>query len=136
MEGIFDSHAHYDAEQFDEDRDVLLGRLPSLGVVGVVNAASNLAYSRTSIALAERYPYVYAAVGIHPEEAGALTDEDLRELRRLYAHPKVVAIGEIGAGLPLRGRLSPGRPAGSLPAADGAGGSAGRAGHRARPGGA
>lgn len=82
MEGIFDSHAHYDAEQFDEDRDVLLGRLPSLGVVGVVNAASNLAYSRTSIALAERYPYVYAAVGIHPEEAGALTDEDLRELRR------------------------------------------------------
>lgn len=96
MEGIFDSHAHYDAEQFDEDRDVLLGRLPSLGVVGVVNAASNLAYSRTSIALAERYPYVYAAVGIHPEEAGALTDEDLRELRRLYAHPKVVAIGEIG----------------------------------------
>ena len=96
MEGIFDSHAHYDAEQFDEDRDVLRGRLPSLGVVGVVNAASNLAYSRTSIALAERYPYVYAAVGIHPEEAGALTDEDLRELRRLYAHPKVVAIGEIG----------------------------------------
>ena len=56
MEGIFDSHAHYDAEQFDEDRDVLLDRLPSLGVVGVVNAASNLAYSRTSIALAERYP--------------------------------------------------------------------------------
>lgn len=136
MEGIFDSHAHYDAEQFDEDRDVLLGRLPSLGVVGVVNAASNLAYSRTSIALAERYPYVYAAVGIHPEEAGALTDEDLRELRRLYAHPKVVAIGEIGAGLPLRGRLSPG-PSSRIA-------SGGRRrwrlswarGHRARPGGA
>lgn len=96
MNGIFDSHAHYDAEQFDEDRDELLGRLPSLGVAGVVNAASSLASARASIALAERYPYLYAAVGIHPEEAGTLTDGDLDELRRLYAHPKVVAIGEIG----------------------------------------
>lgn len=70
MEGIFDSHAHYDAEQFDEDRDVLLGRLPSLGVVGVVNAASNLAYSRTSIAHAERYLMSTRRWGSTPRRQG------------------------------------------------------------------
>ena len=72
---IFDSHAHYDDDAFDEDRDALLSSLPELGVCGIVNAASDLESSRKGIALAERYPYLWAAAGIHPQEAGRFIDE-------------------------------------------------------------
>ena len=93
---IFDSHAHYDDAAFDEDRDTLLTAMPAAGVVGIVNAATDLASAPRSIALAERYPFVYAAVGIHPEAATRIDDADAAALRALAAHPKVVAIGEIG----------------------------------------
>lgn len=96
MRGIFDSHAHYDAEAFDEDREELLDALPSGGVEGVICAADSLASVRRCIALAERYPYIRAAAGIHPENAGAAREEEEEELRLLCRRPQVVAVGEIG----------------------------------------
>lgn len=100
---LFDSHAHYDDSAFDCDREALLDLLPSKGVCGIVNAASDLSSTRRGIALAERYPYVWAAAGIHPQEAGHWCDEEgnpspeaVQELRALCSHPRVVAVGEIG----------------------------------------
>lgn len=96
MPAIFDSHAHYDAEAFDEDRDALLASLPGKNVAGVVNAASDAASAQKSVWLAEKYPFLWAAAGIHPEEAAGAGEEDLAICRRLLGHPRVVAVGEIG----------------------------------------
>lgn len=93
---IFDTHAHYDDGAFDGDRDGLLASLPSKNVCGVVNAASDLATARTSIRLAESCPFLWAAAGIHPEEAGRAPDDAADTLRVLLSHPRVVALGEIG----------------------------------------
>ncbi len=93
---IFDSHAHYDDEAFSPDRDELLSSLPGRGVCNVVNMGADFAGCTDSIALAERYPYFYAAVGIHPECADGLPADYLGRLERWAKHPKVVAIGEIG----------------------------------------
>ena len=92
---IFDSHAHYDDEAFDGDRDALLSRLPERGVCAVVNCASGLASARKSLALAGRYPYLYAAVGVHPQELDK-ERPDPALLAELAADKKSVAIGEIG----------------------------------------
>ena len=93
---IFDTHAHYDAEQFDEDRDSVLASFPAANIGLVVNPGCDLPSSRMAVELAERYDFLYAAVGIHPEECAGYTDADLDVLRQLAQHPKVVAIGEIG----------------------------------------
>ena len=93
---LFDTHAHYDARQFDPDRDQVLSALPGRGVELVVNPGCDLASSQAAVELAGRYPFVYAAVGVHPEECGSWTDGDLDALRVLAGRPKVVAIGEIG----------------------------------------
>lgn len=94
---IFDTHAHYDDERFDADRDELLASLPEYGVGLVVNPGCDLESSRAAVALAEKYPHVYAAVGWHPENCGPCrVPEDIDALRELAKHPKVVAIGEIG----------------------------------------
>ena len=93
---LFDTHAHYDDPQFDPDREALLAALPENGVGLVVNPGCDLATSRQAIALAERFPHVYAAVGYHPENCDPYVPEDLDRLRELARHPKVVAIGEIG----------------------------------------
>ncbi len=93
---IFDSHAHYDDAAFEEDRDTLLAAFPQSGVVGVVNAASDLDSARRSLTLAAHYPFLYAAVGIHPEAANTCTPDALLKLESLAAHPRAVAIGEIG----------------------------------------
>ncbi len=94
--GIFDSHAHYDASAFDGDREAVLTGLPSRGVIGVINAASDLASAAMSLAMAAQHPYMAAAVGVHPEAAGELPADWLEQLRALAAAPKVCAIGEIG----------------------------------------
>ena len=93
---IFDTHAHYNDDAFDADRDALLSALPDKGVALVVCPGCDLASSRHCVALAERYDYIYAAAGFHPEnlEGAALTDLD--QIRALAAHPKVKAIGEVG----------------------------------------
>ena len=93
---LFDTHAHYDAEQFDADRDEVLGALPGAGIALAVNPGCDLPSSRTAVALAERYDFLYAAVGYHPENCAPYRPEDLEALRELAEHPKVVAIGEIG----------------------------------------
>lgn len=93
---FFDTHAHYDAEQFDPDRDEILAGLPGRGVSLVVNPGCDIPSSRAAVALAERYPFLYAAVGYHPENCGPWREEELEDLRQMAKHPKVVAIGEIG----------------------------------------
>lgn len=92
----FESHAHYDDERFDDDRDELLASFPAEGIETVVNSSSDIASSRASIALAEKYPFFYASVGVHPHEVSKMREEDIDTLRELSKHPKVVAIGEIG----------------------------------------
>lgn len=93
---LFDTHAHYDAEQFDADRDAVLASLPGRGVALVVNPGCDLPSSRKAVELAERYPFLYAAVGYHPENCAPWQDSDVDVLREMAAHPRVVAIGEIG----------------------------------------
>ncbi|MBQ7810011.1 MAG: TatD family hydrolase [Clostridia bacterium] len=94
---IFDVHAHYDDEKFDEDREELLSSLPSMGVKGIVNASVDIATARRAIEFSEKYPFMYAAVGIHPENLDGLPENYLNILADLYENnKKVVAIGEIG----------------------------------------
>ena len=93
---LFDTHAHYDSRQFDCDRDTVLASLPEQGVALVVNPGCDLPSSRKAVELAQRYPFVYAAVGVHPEDCADWEDGCLLELRALAANRKVRAIGEIG----------------------------------------
>lgn len=93
---IFDTHAHYDDEAFDEDREVLLSGMKEAGVEYIVNVGASMASSKRSMELAGKYPFVYAAVGVHPDEVGELDEENLSKLRKWSAHPRVRAIGEIG----------------------------------------
>lgn len=92
----FDTHAHYDAEQFDGDREEVLAALPQGGVTLALNPGCTVASSKVAVTLAEQYPHLYAAVGIHPEECHDYHEGMLAELKQLSASPKVVAIGEIG----------------------------------------
>lgn len=92
----FESHAHFDDRRFKEDREELLGLLPSCGIDYVVNVGCDVKSSKQSIRLAERYDYIFAAVGIHPHELYNMSSQTIEELRRLSEHKKVVAIGEIG----------------------------------------
>ena len=93
---IFDTHAHYDDDRFQEDRFELLAAMPERGVGAIVNPGCTLESSRMAIELAERYPFVHAAVGFHPENCHDYCPEQLEELKKLAMHPKVVAIGEVG----------------------------------------
>ena len=93
---IFDSHAHFDDEKFNEDRDEILSSLPSKGISGVINCGTNLQTSEFSIELSEKFGFVYAAVGFHPHEVTEFDDASLLEVKRLAQNEKVVAIGEIG----------------------------------------
>ena len=90
---IFDSHAHYDDKKFDGIRGELLDSLPNHGVCGVINCGCNTESSKKALAFAEKYPYIYAAVGVHPENIGGGTVTEIEELAK---HKKCVAIGEIG----------------------------------------
>ena len=89
---LFDTHAHYDDEAFDADRDAVLAAFDGL----VIDPGCTLASSQTAVDLAARHPHVYAAVGIHPENCGDFVPEHMDALRQLAREPKVVAIGEIG----------------------------------------
>ena len=94
---LFDTHAHMDDRAFDEDREVLLARLPEQGIGLLMNPGCSLASSRDAVALAARYDYIYAAVGSHPDAADEVTPAVLDECRMLCKqNPKVRAIGEIG----------------------------------------
>ena len=93
---IFDSHAHYDDEQFDDDREELLGSMTSLGVGTIVNVGASLRGCERVLELARRYPFVYAAVGVHPDHVGDLNEETFAVLKGWCQDEKVVAVGEIG----------------------------------------
>ncbi len=92
----FDSHAHYDDESFDEDRYELIEAMREKGVDFIVNAAADLTSCETGIALAEKYPFIYCSIGVHPHDVKNLKEEDLEKLKKWATHKKVVAIGEIG----------------------------------------
>jgi TatD DNase family protein len=92
----FDTHAHYDDEQFDADRDELLTSVYDSGVELIVDPASNLASSRKVIEIAEKFPFVYCAVGVHPHDAKEMDGDSIGVIRDMASNDKVVAIGEIG----------------------------------------
>lgn len=93
---IIDTHAHYDDEAFDEDRDALLLSLREAGVGIAVNIGASLESSGRTAALAAKYPFLYGAVGVHPDSAAELDEAGMRELSRLSDGEKIVAVGEIG----------------------------------------
>lgn len=94
---IFDSHAHYDDESFNEDRYELLENLnKEKGIVGILNCGSSIEGARGSLELANKYDFIYAAVGVHPEYANMVDEKVLQEIKEMAANPKVKAIGEIG----------------------------------------
>lgn len=97
MKNIFDSHAHYDNKAFDEDRHEVLTQLPSQGVCGVVNCGTDRKTSEDSLALSDRYPFIFAACGVHPHDASQEDSADfVKELPILTTTKKCIAIGEIG----------------------------------------
>ena len=93
---LFDTHAHYDSNGFSADREAVLSALPAAGVELVVDPGCDLESSRAAIALAESYPWVYAAAGIHPSDCAGTGEAESAALQSLCSQEKVVAIGEIG----------------------------------------
>lgn len=93
---IFDTHAHYDDEAFAEDREELFDQMRDAGIDYVVNIGANMASSRETVAMCEKYPFMYGAVGVHPSDSQEIDEKTLEELRILANHDKIVAIGEIG----------------------------------------
>ena len=93
---IFDTHAHYDDEQFDEDRDELLKSMPDLGVGTIVDVSATYESCEKVLTLAGKYPHVYAAIGVHPDEVGELNEDKIQHMKELCCNKKVVAVGEIG----------------------------------------
>jgi TatD DNase family protein len=93
---IFDSHAHYDDEAFNEDREEVIQGLKDKRVIGVLNCGASIEGARASVELSNKYDFIYSAVGIHPEYADMVNDKVIEELRALARNPKVRAIGEIG----------------------------------------
>lgn len=96
MNNIFDSHAHYDSEQFADDRKELLNALPQQGVCGIINCGTDIASSLATLELSDEFSFVYAACGIHPHEAEGCKQGYLSVLKKLCMEEKCVAVGEIG----------------------------------------
>ena len=93
---IFETHAHYDDDAFDNDREELLESLYAHGIEKIINVGASMQGVEDTVKLMEKYPFVYGAVGIHPDEVGELDEEKIQRLRCLCSHEKTVAVGEIG----------------------------------------
>ncbi len=93
---LIDTHCHLDFKNFDADRDEVIDRALKAGVTRIINVASSVEGSRRSVELSDKYDMVYAAVGVHPYEAGSVTDSVILDLKALAKNGKVVAIGEVG----------------------------------------
>ena len=93
---IFDTHAHYDDEAFDDDREALLGSLASQGIQAVTNVAASLKSCETTLALTEQYPFIYGAIGVHPSETAELDACGMDRMKAWCASEKIRAVGEIG----------------------------------------
>lgn len=96
LDGIFDSHAHYDDAAFDRDRDEVIQKIFTSGVQWVLNCGAEVLTSRNSMELSHRYPQIYFAAGIHPEHANEAGEDDLKIIEQLAGDKKCAAIGEIG----------------------------------------
>lgn len=96
MYSIFDTHAHYDDEAFDSDREELIGSLKEHGIGPVVNIGASMASCRTTLELVKKHPFFYGALGVHPNETAELTEADMEWIKTESAREKIVAIGEIG----------------------------------------
>lgn len=93
---IFESHAHYDDDAFDEDREELLNSFREKGIEYVINVGANIQTTKNTIALTEEYPFIYGAAGVHPSDTDELDEEKFAWLKEQCALPKIVAVGEIG----------------------------------------
>lgn len=93
---IFDSHAHYDDSQFNEDRDLVLKEIQEKGVIGVLNCGSDLKSLGATMEMVKKYDFIFGAVGIHPEYANVVDEALIEKLKELCKSPKIKAIGEIG----------------------------------------
>ena len=93
---IFDTHAHYDDEAFDPDREDLLKSLPGSGIEYVVNVGASIDTTRSTLELSNEYDYIYAAVGVHPSDIADLNEKTFSWLKDQTVEPKVLAVGEIG----------------------------------------
>ena len=93
---IFESHAHYDDRKFDEDREALIQSLPENDIKFVVNVGSDIRSTKESLLLAEKYPFFYAAAGVHPSDVEQLNEDTFLWLNEQVKHEKCVAVGEIG----------------------------------------
>ena len=93
---IFETHAHYDDEAFDQDREELLNSLRDAGVGTVINVCAEVSGWDRTVALTEKYPFVYGAVGVHPDNVGSLNEEAMERMRDLCRREKILAVGEIG----------------------------------------
>lgn len=93
---IFESHAHYDDKAFDEDREILLASMQEEGIGTVINVGASIATTKSTIALTEKYPFIYGAAGVHPSETAELDEGKISWLREQCRLDKIVAVGEIG----------------------------------------
>ena len=93
---LYDTHAHFDSEEFAEDRDELLVKVHNEGVDLINNIGADMESSRDSIKLAEKYDFVYATIGVHPSEVGGMTEKDIDELREMAKNENVVALSLYG----------------------------------------
>lgn len=93
---LFDTHTHLDDARFDEDRNEVIQKIRDAGVMLAVNIGADLKSSKAAVALADQYDFIYASVGVHPEDVMSLAEGDMETLRSLAQHEKVVAVGEIG----------------------------------------
>ena len=96
---IFETHAHYDDERFEEDRDALITSMPGRGVGTIINVGASIESTKTTLALSEKYPFVYAAVGVHPSDISGLNEETFAWLKEQTKKEKVAAIFLITNGM-------------------------------------
>ncbi|GAA4653658.1 TatD family hydrolase [Anaerocolumna aminovalerica] len=93
---IFETHAHYDDEAFEQDREDVLKSLQQSGISFVVNVSASIESIKTTLELTKQYPFVYGSVGVHPDETKDLNEENFVWLKEMTKEPKIVAVGEIG----------------------------------------
>lgn len=93
---IFESHAHYDDEAFEQDREELLASMQARGIGAVINVSASAEGIERTVELTQRYPFIWGAVGVHPDEVGTMDSGTLERMRELCGEEKIVAVGEIG----------------------------------------
>lgn len=93
---IFESHAHYDDEAFDKDREELLSTMQEQGIAYIVNVGASLQSTAATLELTRKYPFIYGAAGVHPSETAELNEDNFAWIKEQCGQPKIVAVGEIG----------------------------------------